>query len=534
MKFFKNSKPHLRHFFRCLIFPVCLLTATLPANSPNASGVVYEDANLNQKFDPGEKTIPGVLVSNQREVVKTGDDGRYSLPVEDGSVIFVIKPGGYAAPLDANYLPQFYYIHQPNGSPPLKYGGVPPTGKLPESLDFPLYRAAESDTFSALVFADPQPRDNGEIDYIRDDVVAELIGVDAVFGITLGDIMYNDLSLYERYNQIVGPIGVPSYNVPGNHDMNFDAADDRTALETFKRVYGPPYYAVEYGKVSFIALDDVEWLGIDTTRGTGNYRGNLGETQLTWLKNYLQYVPQERLVVIGVHIPIYYPRNSNANINVGDRDQLFEILKDREHVLIITGHMHMVEHNFFEAENGWPGKTPLKQIICSTVSGSWWSGPKDERGIPTSDQRDGAPNGYHIFRFEGNRYGQRFRAAGFAEDYQIRISAPTGTLKQAEISDSTQIIANIFNGDETFVLEYQIDELPPVPMVRTEMIDPFMSSLHDTYPDTYQSWVKPLNSTHIWTAPLPESLGKGVHKIVVNARDNEGRLYRAARVFEIE
>jgi len=534
MKFFKKTDPYLQHFFRHFAFPFCLLSAVALANSPNASGVVYEDANQNQRFDSGEKGIPGVLVSNQREVVKTDKNGRYTLPLEDGSVIFVIKPGGYATPLDENSLPQFYYIHQPNGSPPLKYGGVPPSRELPQSIDFPLYRAAEPDTFSALVFADPQPRDNTEIDYIRDDVVAELIGVDAAFGITLGDVMYNDLSLYERYNQIVGQIGIPFYNVPGNHDMNFDAADDRTALETFKRVYGPPYYAAEYGKVSFIALDDVEWLGIDTTKGTGNYRGNLGEKQLTWLKNCLQHVPQERLVVIGVHIPIHYPRNSNANINVADREQLFEILKDREHVLIIAGHMHMVEHNFFETDDGWPGKTPLPQIICSTVSGSWWSGPKDERGIPTSDQRDGAPNGYHIFRFEGNHYSQRFKAAGFDEDYQIRISAPAGTLKQAELSDSTQIIANIFNGDKTFTVTCKIDNLAPAPMVRTEMVDPFMTLLHNIYPDTYQSWVKPLNSTHIWTASLPGNLEIGVHKIVVSARDKEGSFYRAARIFEIE
>ena len=129
--------------------------------------------------------------------------------------------------------------------------------------------------------------------------------------------------MYGRYNQIVGKIGIPFYNVPGNHDMNFDAPDDRTSLETFKRVYGLPYYATEYGKVSFVALDDVEWLGIDTTKGTGNYRGNLGEKQLTWLKNYLQYVPQERLIVIGVHIPVCFPRDSSDNINVGDRDRLF-------------------------------------------------------------------------------------------------------------------------------------------------------------------------------------------------------------------
>ena len=38
------------------------------------------------------------------------------------------------------------------------------------------------------------------------DVVAELIGTDALFGITVGDIMFDDLSLWPRYNALVGRI----------------------------------------------------------------------------------------------------------------------------------------------------------------------------------------------------------------------------------------------------------------------------------------------------------------------------------------
>ena len=34
-------------------------------------------------------------------------------------------------------------------------------------------------------------------------------------------------------------VGIPWYNVHGNHDMNFLATDDRYADETFERVYGP-------------------------------------------------------------------------------------------------------------------------------------------------------------------------------------------------------------------------------------------------------------------------------------------------------
>jgi N terminal of Calcineurin-like phosphoesterase len=52
-------------------------------------------------------------VSNGREVVKTDASGRYALPIEDGRCIFVVKPTGYAVPVDENMLPRFYYCTSP-------------------------------------------------------------------------------------------------------------------------------------------------------------------------------------------------------------------------------------------------------------------------------------------------------------------------------------------------------------------------------------------------------------------------------------
>ena len=120
-----------------------------------------------------------------------------------------------------------------------------------------MYKVDEPDTFEVLVFGDPQPRNDKEIGYIRDDVVAEVITTKAKLGIAMGDIMYDDLSLFDRYNSVISQIGIPFYNVPGNHDRNYDASDDAHSLETFKYYFGPAYYSFEYGKVHFIILDDV-------------------------------------------------------------------------------------------------------------------------------------------------------------------------------------------------------------------------------------------------------------------------------------
>jgi N terminal of Calcineurin-like phosphoesterase len=220
---------------------VVWLGASLVA-AQNVTGVVFHDANGNSIRESGEAGIPGVLVTNGIDVVQTDGTGRYLLPVTDETIIAIVKPAGYKVPVDKDMLPQFYYIHQPNGTPPqlnLGYPGIDPTGPLPASVDLALMPADESDQFKAMMIADPQPQTSAEVDYIRDDFVAQVIGTDAVFGKTHGDIMFDDLSLFPRYNAVIGQIGIPWWNVPGNHEINFPSPNDHYSAETFKRYYGP-------------------------------------------------------------------------------------------------------------------------------------------------------------------------------------------------------------------------------------------------------------------------------------------------------
>ena len=100
-----------------------------------AKGKVYLDANKNGKLDKNEQGIASVSVSNGREVTTTDKDGNYQLPVGNDNIIFVVKPTGYALPLDENNHPKFYYIHKVNGSPASKYPGVAATGKIPAAVN---------------------------------------------------------------------------------------------------------------------------------------------------------------------------------------------------------------------------------------------------------------------------------------------------------------------------------------------------------------------------------------------------------------
>ncbi|RJP34144.1 MAG: metallophosphoesterase [Candidatus Omnitrophota bacterium] len=511
---------------------ILLFQASYCYSNDTMNGIVFEDSNRNLRMDPGEKGIPDILVSNQIDVVATDENGQYRLPVPgEEFIIFVVKSPHYSLPLNQNNLPQFYYIHQPQGSPKLKYAGIEPTGALPEMVHFPLYPSRKTNRFKTIVFSDPQPGSHEQIHFIRDDVIAKLNGADAEFGITLGDITSDNLSFYNRYNEIVAQIGIPFYNVPGNHDMNYDVKDDQYSLETYKKHFGPPYYAFEYGMISFIVLDSVTWYGKTDDR-EGYYIGKLGDKQLQWIENYLNHVPAENLVVFLMHIPIHCTLETGDSVRITDREKLFDLVKKRNHLLALAGHMHIIDQVHLDREVGWKSDVPFPHITCGAVSGSWWSGPKDERGIPCAMAHDGAPNGYHIFHFTGNRFTQKFKAANEDDSYQMRITSPQGVISKQEIHQK-KIIVNAFNADPTSIVEYQMDNAQPRRMTNTAMIDPFIIDYHEKNKELMPDWVEPATATHIWIAPQPEFLSVGVHKLTIQVLNQYGREYIQSAIFEI-
>ncbi|MGE4513301.1 MAG: metallophosphoesterase N-terminal domain-containing protein, partial [Chryseobacterium sp.] len=174
----------------------CLMISAMAFSQASVSGYVYEDLNKNQKKENREKGIEGVAVSNGTQVILTDKNGRYNLPIMEGQSVFVIKPSGYMTPVNANNLPQYYYQYKPKGSPTdFKYKGSAPTGELPKEINFALNRQNESKNFDILVFGDPQPYTEKELDYFRRSIVNEVKNTkkNAVLGISLGDLVGNDL-----------------------------------------------------------------------------------------------------------------------------------------------------------------------------------------------------------------------------------------------------------------------------------------------------------------------------------------------------
>lgn len=503
-----------------------------PAAAP-AKGVVYLDANKNGQRDDGEKGLPGVGVSNGVTVVQTDESGAWALPYDDETVFFVIKPAGFMTPTDVNNIPRFYYVHQPKGSPPhvKDHRGVAPTGPLPASIDFPLHAApGESKEFPALIMGDPQPRNRTEIEYLRDDIVAQLLDNPASFAVCLGDIMFDDLSHYGYYMDVMRGLGVPVYNVPGNHDMNYDSTDDVYSMETWKATFGPPYYSFNYGDVHYIVIDNVEYQGRNE-RGHPRYIGKIGEKQINWIREDLKFVPQDKLIVMMHHIPMRTLSGDGDSVNTTDRRALFEILAGRPHVLDLAAHTHTTEHLYLGDEEGWKGENPLHCMQTTTPCGAWWSGPKDERGIPVTLQRDGTPNGWHLFQFKGNAYTERYYGANLPESAQLRVSSPRGTLSQDALT-TAELVINVFNGGSRSIVEARIGGAP-IDVTQTRRTDPYFVEYHANHIGDFPDWIKPSNSTHLWVGALPKGLKPGTHAVHVRTVDQYGQEFWGGGLFDI-
>ena len=132
------------------------------------TGHVFDDANKNSTHDKGEKGIEGVKVTNGRDVTTTDANGRYTLPVYEDMNVSVTQPAGWQVPVDADNFAQFSYVHKPEGSPKdLKFGGLKPTGAVPEYVNFPMAKSqptAKNDQ-NCAVASDAQTYDKEEAQY---------------------------------------------------------------------------------------------------------------------------------------------------------------------------------------------------------------------------------------------------------------------------------------------------------------------------------------------------------------------------------
>ena len=439
----------------------------------------------------GGRGLPRVPVSDGAQVVDTAPDGTFEIvTTPERGFVWFSPPSGFRIPLSPVGTARF---HQPL------------TSAAEQTAVFELEPDPVSqEDHTLLLLGDIQAQDMQEMAWFLERSVPDIrdtvrgLGDGPAFGISCGDIMYDNLEMYPDYEGGVSRVGVPFFQVVGNHDLDLDNHTDRASTDTFSRHFGPRYYSFSRGAVHYVVLDDVFWHG-------SGYIGYLGADALAWLEQDLARVERGSPVIVATHIPALgsqYTRRGERQPGTGlaimNREALYRLLEPFE-AHILTGHTHECEHVFEQGTH---------EHVTGAVCGAWWSGPICH---------DGTPNGYCVYNVRGEEVRWRYKATGQAPDHQMRVYPP-GVDREAP----GELVVNVWNWDPAWTVRWFADGEPRGVMERRRGLDPMSVELH-TGPDLppRRTWVEPVPTDHLFRAGLT-----GDEMVVtVEAKDRFGRVY---------
>lgn len=537
------------------------------ASATTLSGVVFDDADRDSTQDAGERGIEGVSVSNGRDVVTTDAEGRYELTVEPGMDVFVTQPRGYQVPVDEDNVAQFSYTHLPEGSPDLKYGGIEPTGALPEAVNFPLAssKAAEHPLQNCIIGGDIQPYTASEVGYAAAGAFTDLAAREdytSCGALFIGDVVGDDLSLYSGVRDQTARLNGPARFLPGNHDLDFDAATREHSVDTYRSEFGAQYYSYDVGKLHVVALNSIEYPVGDS------YNGSLGEEQLEWLRRDIAQTPQDRTVVVASHIPLLdYADQDSAKHQVDEVAEIHDILSGRE-AIALGGHSHSIENlRAGDSLAGWQetfgiDELPFTHLTAGAISGDWYSGELLDAGYPAAIQRDGGVPGVVTLEARGGQITEHFTQRGDDGSNQMNIGLNTpsyrdwfdtysdsageapaletaGTVAQSDLGE-TWLSTNFWMGGSGSEVQVSIDGGPVRSAERTQAMDGEGQHVGAEWSDpeaVQQQLVDGGNvadrSMHLWRLPMPEGLAVGAHTAEVTAVGVDGQATTETFEFEV-
>lgn len=449
------------------------------------SGIVYHDKNGNQQMDRGEKPINGIEVSNGRDLIRTNRKGEFELQAVLGQSIFPILPSDYtlgsgdSGALNAH----FFYI-----DPQREY-----TDTI--TIAFPFTKRPSPNNFRFGAVGDIQIGNEAERAYAAKSIFTELRQRDDLaFQVVLGDLVNDELSLFDSFHAMLSDLQHASWTLAGNHDR--DVSVPAHMDHVFNRHFGATNYAFYYGEVLFVVFNNVH------STGKHGYEGRYSMDQLTFLDGLVGSLPTEQLIVINQHIPLASTRNG---------DELIDRLSRFDRVLVLSGHTHRVSRHFH-------GNGNIHEVVVGAPSGTWWRGEKDLDGIPLALQHCGAPRNYFLVDVADSQYRIEFKAIGLDAHKQSGITVADGQLivNLYGASDRTQVRVRLNNGTEQGMEKVRIPDPDVTAIVRKNKDKIYPTPGNNVLPLREQA------SAHIWSVAL-DSLGlENLRQVELLAEDDYG------------
>ena len=437
-----------------------------PTGPITVKGIVYGG---------GTETLAGVVISDGLLCVKTDKNGYYELDSDLSRTKFITAsiPSGYTAPVNENGLPIFYHE-------------VTKSEKTANSVvhNFEFYPIPSNpDRYTLIVGADPQPRalsaglDNVAYhsldmceDLYRDmrETAGKISGRN-VYGLMLGDIVHENMSLYANYVEGIKNIGFPMFNVIGNHDNDSKAANDSEGRRKFEEQLGPTYYSFNIGKQHYVVLDNLI-MKKNASGDLKDYDQGLTDEIWQWLQNDLQYVDRSTTLMVAAHSPMFMLENMSERSasTQNHRTDYAVLLSKYAKVHAWAGHTHSTfNYNYPEAHT-------LKNIEVHTLArstGELWT---------NEYMANGTPRGYTVVEVDGDNISWKFKPTIYqttsASNKAIGFTgktSPQPELKYRDWNYNENGVAKMINGGATLSDSYQMKVYKPGEYHKTyaEMID---------------------------------------------------------------
>lgn len=422
--------------------------------------------------------LKGVAVTDGYQIILTDHKGTYSFtPHDNAEFVYITVPSGYAIPNEDGIARFYQKINKAEAGQTVDFN----LGKLPHA----------DDKHAFILWGDTQIFDKDDarklIGQSAPDTrgVINSLGNIPVHGIGCGDLVFDHLDLFTDYKKAVAITNIPFFQLIGNHDMDLQARTDDLSQQSFKEHFGPTYFSFNRGKIHYVILDNVFYLGADA-----GYTAYLTENQLSWLEKDLQQVVKGSTVVVSLHIPTNEAekgkRRTGVKTGMTNRAALYKLLEPYK-VHILSGHTHYNENweegNMMEHNHG-------------TVCGAWWCGPVCG---------DGTPSGYGVYEVNGSDIRWYYKSVGMKRDHQMKV------YKKGEFTAMPEaVMVNVYNWDSQWKVEWAEDGISKGSMEQVKGFDPLANQLYKgrQLPSKHP-WVEPVETDHLFVA-VPSSQTKNL------------------------
>jgi len=254
-------------------------------------GLVFNDLNQNGLREDHEPGVPGIAVSDGREIVFTDAHGLYVLKnsFKDARFVFITTPANFKKQSGGTLFNFYHPLHDSLGQ---------------RTFQFPLIQQEFPDSLPVrfIQISDINLNDQKSQTYFSQTVDQIILQQPEVaFIAATGDLVENGAipAQLADYSKIIKKVSTPIFSIVGNHDLN----NGLNRLNNFYQLLGPDYFSFEYANWHFIVLNTV----INSKK------------QQQWLQNDLNNCSPAKNIIIFQHSPPskgqltqYSPKNVKA------------------------------------------------------------------------------------------------------------------------------------------------------------------------------------------------------------------------------